>query len=129
MKNITRLSSSILLAVPSPRPRLGLPFLFVTVAMWLLLLSTASSTFADSATWKTSPATGDWNHAANWSPPTIPNGPSDIATFAQSNITAVSLSDETNVNSVVFVPTASPFTINSQSQVLNFAGSGILNNS
>ena len=92
MKNITRLSSSISLEMPSLRPRLQLPLLFVTVAMLLLLLSTASSTFAGSATWKMNPATGDWNHAANWTPPTIPNGPSDTATFASSNTRRVSIS-------------------------------------
>src|SRR2546421_632553 len=103
MKKTMRFSSSISLPLPSSRPRLRLPLLFVIVAtLLLLLLSTASSTFANSATWKTNPATGDWNHAANWIPRTIPNGPSDTATFATSNTTNVFLSANIEVNGIVF---------------------------
>jgi len=130
MKNITRLSSSISLEMPSLRPRLQLPLLFVTVAMLLLLLSTASSTFAGSATWKMNPATGDWNHAANWTPPTIPNGPSDTATFASSNTRRVSISADTEVNGIVFNPGASAFTMTASSMFhLRISGLGIANNS
>jgi autotransporter-associated beta strand protein len=126
MKNITRLSSSILLAVPSPRPRLGLP-LFVTVAMWLLLLSIASSSFANSATWKTNPGSGDWHTASNWMPPTIPNGPADTATFVTSNTTNVFVSANTQVSAIVFNSGASPFTITMG--FLTVSGLGITNNS
>src|SRR5439155_139125 len=74
----------------------ALRFFFLLVskssAILLLVLSVASSSFANSATWKMSPATGDWNHAANWMPSTIPDGPSDTATFASSSITNVYLS-------------------------------------
>ncbi len=45
-----------------------------------------------SATWNLNPTSGDWNTAANWTPATVPNGLSDIATFDASNITSVSLS-------------------------------------
>src|SRR5947208_355941 len=130
MKNTTLLSSSISLAVPSPRPGPRLPSLFVAIAMLLLLLSIASSTYAGSATWKSSPATGDWNTAANWTPMTVPNGPSDTATFATSNRTAVSLSANTEVNGIVFNAGASAFTINiSPGFELTISGVGITNNS
>jgi autotransporter-associated beta strand protein len=130
MKKNTRFSSSILLGVPSPRPRLRLPLLFVAVAMLLLLLSTASSTFADSATWKTSPGSGDWNNTTHWTPPTVPNGPSDTATFAFSNTTGVSISDDTEVNAIVFNAGASAFTITVTFRLgLSFDGAGITNNS
>ena len=79
--------SSIGLAMPSPSLRSRSPFLFVMLAMLLFLLFNASSSYADSATWKMNPATRDWNHAPNWTPMTIPNGPLDIATFAFSNKT------------------------------------------
>ncbi len=68
-------------------------------------------THAGSATWNLSPASGDWNTAANWMPPTIPNGPADVATFSLSNQTSVSISDVTEVSSVVFDANASAFTI------------------
>jgi autotransporter-associated beta strand protein len=130
MKHTMGLSSSISLAVPSPRPRLRLPSLFVTVAVLLLLLSTASSAVADSATWKTSPATGNWNHAANWTPGTIPNGPLDTATFASSNKTNVFLSADTEVNGIAFNSGASAFTITARpSFTLTISGVGITNDS
>src|SRR5438874_3486706 len=131
MKNTMRFSSSISLPVPSSRPRLRLPFLSVIVAtLLLLLLSTASSTFANSATWKTNPATGDWNHAANWTPRTIPNGPSDTATFATSNTTNVFLSANTEVNGTIFNAGASAFTITvGPTLTLTVSGAGIANNS
>ena len=44
------------------------------------LLSATNGTFADNATWKTIPNSGNWNRAGNWTPQTIPNGPSDTAT-------------------------------------------------
>jgi autotransporter-associated beta strand protein len=101
----------------------------MTLATLLLVLSIASSTFADSATWKMSPATGDWNHAANWTPPTVPNGPSDTATFAASNITDVSLSADTEVNGIAFSAGASAFTITVSPFILTISGLGITNNS
>lgn len=132
MKTSVPLSSSISLGVPSRRPGLTLPLLFATVAMLLLLLSTASSTFADSATWKTNPGSGDWNTASNWTPPTIPNGPLDTAAFAFSNTTGVSVSgpNTTEVDGIVFNAGASAFTITVSPNVsLYFVGIGITNNS
>ncbi len=125
-----RLSSSIPLVVFSRRPGFTLPLLFGMVAILLLLLSTTSSTFADSATWKMSPATGDWNHAANWAPPIIPNGPSDTATFQSSNVTDVLLSADTEVDGIVFGAGASAFTIIATPRfALTISGVGITNNS
>ncbi len=53
---------------------------FSVPAMLLLFLASYSSAFAGSATWKTNPASGDWNVDANWSPMAVPNGASDTAT-------------------------------------------------
>src|SRR2546423_14092400 len=130
MKNIMRLSSSISLAVPSPRRHLRLPLLFLTAAMLLLLLSTASSTFAGSATWKKNPSSGDWNTATNWTAGGPPNGPTDTATFTLSNTTGVSLSANTEVNGIIFNAGASAFTITVvPTLTLTVSGAGITNNS
>ena len=95
-----------------------------------LSLGALNAVHADSATWNLNPTSGDWNTAANWTPQTIPNGPDDIATFGVSSQTAVSLSLPVGVDSVVFSPGASAFTIYS-SPVINLAisGAGIVNNS
>jgi autotransporter-associated beta strand protein len=107
-------------------------FLPSAAAILTLVLSTASSTFAGSATWKASPATDDWNTAANWTPPTVPNGPADTATFARSNQTGVFITLDTEVNGIVFKPRASAFTIASEptlAPTVNISGVGITNNS
>jgi len=57
------------------------------LSFWITVASGAG------ATWSASSSSGDWNTAANWTPNTAPNGPSDTATFDTSSITAVSLSD------------------------------------
>jgi autotransporter-associated beta strand protein len=94
-----------------------------------LLSLLASVAFAGSATWNLNPATNDWNTAANWTPATVPNGVSDIATFDISNTTAVSLSASVQA-SIVFDSGASPYTITVPTdQVLTLNGAGITNNS
>ena len=100
------------------------------LAASVLLLSGHTSQ-AGSATWQTNPGSGDWNTAANWTPMTVPNNPSDTAIFATSDTTNVSLSAPTVVNTVVFGAAASEFTIRSasHSQRFEFFGPGIVNNS
>ncbi|MGH8093037.1 MAG: beta strand repeat-containing protein [Chthoniobacterales bacterium] len=110
------------------RGRLG------TVAMSLLVASMALATgsvFAGSATWSMSPTSGDWNTAANWVPATVPNGPSDIATFSASNRATVSLSAGVEIDSIVFGTGASAFTIAAQnsSTTLTLSGTGVVNDS
>lgn len=98
-------------------------------AMIMLGLS-APSIWAGSATWVTSPLSGDWNTALNWSPSTIPNGPSDTATFATSSTTSISLSGSTEVNGIVFDVGASAYTItNPGDLVVTISGVGVTNNS
>ena len=94
-----------------------LPFFFILSAL------------AGSASWNLNPTNGDWNTAANWMPSTVPNGPSDVATFGASNVTAISPSADTTVDGVVFNPGASAFTITSPGKTLTFSGQGVTNNS
>ena len=105
-------------------------FLPSAAAMLTLLLSTASSSYAGSAKWKASPATGDWNTAGNWTAGGPPNGSADTATFASSNIAGVSLSLNTEVNGIVFKQGASQFTIAANPiTALTISGVGITNSS
>src|SRR5439155_16862419 len=110
MKNYTRIT------LPSGGnyflpPHFGARLLIVIPVVLLFVLVAGSTSFAGSATWKAAPATGDWNTAANWMPATIPNSPTDTATFATSSITGLSLSSLIQVNSIVFNAGASAFTI------------------
>src|SRR6266480_5717548 len=112
--------------------RYGWAFLPSAAAILTLVLSTASSTFAGSATWKASPATDDWNTAANWTPAIVPNGPADTATFARSNQAGVFITLDTEVNGIGFNPRASAFTIASEPTLvptLTISGVGVTNNS
>ncbi len=105
-----------------------LPLLLGIVGLFCLGLSANSQ--AGSATWLANPASGSWNTALNWSPATIPNGPSDMATFAFSNTTAISLSASVQVDSVIFSAGASAFTITPDFGVtLTLSGAGVVNES
>ena len=76
------------------------------------------------------PISGDWNTATNWSPSTVPNGRDDKATFDVSSTTAVALSTDTEVDSILFEPSASAFTVSVPSQLsLTISGQGLTNNS
>ena len=99
-----------------------------------LSLAALNAIYADSATWSMNPTSGDWNTAVNWMPPTVPNGPDDVATFSLSNQTSVSIFGvEIELSSLVFDPGASAFTIaftvNLPLTGLTFSGIGIVNNS
>ena len=105
-------------------------FVLTAAAILTLLLSTASSSFAGSATWLANPASMDWNTAANWTPGGPPNGPSDTATFDVSTITGVSILADTEVSGIVFDAGASAFTIAVPlARTLTISGAGITNNS
>lgn len=65
----------------------------------------------------------------NWTPETVPNDPGDVATFSSSNVTDISLSDQTRVGSVVFDTNANAYTIGTTKHNLSFFGAGVVNNS
>ena len=108
------------------------PFL-ATLLLAMAIILNVHTSYAGNATWNLNPVSGDWNTAANWTPATVPNGPSDIATFGVSNSTAVSLSDFIEVNNIIFEPGASAYTITSDPagtfSLLTISGVGITNSS
>ena len=107
--------------------RLGLlPFI-------CLALRTAD---AGSATWNLDPVDNDWDNPANWTPNTVSNGPTDVATFAASSITSLKFSARSaQVAEIVFTPDASSFNITADAGLahtpvtLTISGRGITNNS
>src|SRR6266446_5043856 len=129
---LTRYSSSRHLAtmqIPhSPRVKF-----MVAILLGLLMLLSPHQSRAGSATWQLSPMSGDWNHASNWTPATVPNGPTDTATFASSSVTSIKLSADTEVGSIVFNSGASAYTITQGEQsdpfTLTISGTGIVNSS
>jgi autotransporter-associated beta strand protein len=101
-------------------------------ALFITLLSVpfAHVASAGSATWNLNPSSGDWDTAINWTPNTVPNGSSDIATFEVSNTTDVSLSSSVTLSSIVFNPGASAFTLDiGLGPTLTIQGAGFINNS
>src|SRR5438477_4813729 len=100
------------------------------VAAALLFLAAQRHSVAGSATWATNPTSGDWNTAANWTPNTVPNGTTDIATFGASNLTSISSqSTDIDLDSLVFNSGAPPYTITLHISGYFFSGAGIVNNS
>ena len=118
--------------IQSPLRSIARAFLPSTAAILTLLLSTASSSFAGSATWKASAANDEWFNVNNWVQRTIPNSPGDTATFASSNRTSIDIAFNVEVNGIVFNPGASAFTIATNPTVvptITISGVGITNNS
>src|SRR6476620_5832125 len=74
-----------------------------------VLLLTAQTSKAGSATWLSSPQDSAWENANNWTPGGPPNGPSDIATFAQSSQRDVNVSTSEEVNSFVFASNSAAY--------------------
>jgi autotransporter-associated beta strand protein len=92
------------------------------------LICSAPLALAGSATWDLDPAGGDWNNATNWTPDTVPNGPSDVATFSVSNRTGVSVAASVEVSAIDFTAGASAFNISADVGVtLTISGSGVSN--
>src|SRR6266536_42511 len=105
-----------------------LPRFVVLILFGILLVPKPAR--ADSATWNLNPTSGDWDTAANWTPMTVPNGPTDTATFEISSQTSVSNSTTTQVNGMIFEPSASAFTITfGPNHTFTVGAGGIVNNS
>ena len=99
-----------------------------------MLLLTAQISLAGSATWLLSPQDSAWENANNWTLSGPPNGPSDIATFAQSSQTSVGISTSVEVNSIVFTSNSASFTLSIPPYgfiggALTISGTGVINNS
>src|SRR5438552_6490742 len=108
------------------------------------VLVTDQMLHAGDATWKLNPVSSDWNTAQNWTPETIPNSETAVATFGVSNTTTVlcqkspdGIYASTYVGDVVFAPGASPYTIRITPDpdiilypaLIEFHQQGIINNS
>ena len=105
--------------------------LILTAIRCSLMFLVPTVTYGISAQWDLDPISGDWDTAANWTPNEVPNGLTDIATFGLSNTAEVSISADTEVNGIIFTPTATnPYTITaSPGLTLTISRVGITNNS
>jgi hypothetical protein len=95
----------------------------------IALLVTAQISLASSASWLLSPQDSAWENVNNWTPGGPPNGPSDIAMFAQSSRTSVNISTPEEVNSIVFTSNSASyhFSISWPGQLI-IGGTGVTNN-
>jgi autotransporter-associated beta strand protein len=106
-----------------------------TLRLLLAGLLPFSTLFAGSATWNLVPISNDWNTARNWTPRTIPNSPTDIATFSTSNIYNPVIHSSVEVNSIVFNGDFTQFTVTAgdatsqNTATLTLSGAGVLNTS
>jgi hypothetical protein len=105
------------------------PIWYALPALAIAFLLFAHQTLAGNAIWNLDPISGDWNTAANWTPETVP-GVGDIATFAASNTTGISVSAYTAVGGISFAAGGSPFTFTAPpGNVIEIQNRGITNNS
>src|SRR5919198_986954 len=100
-----------------------------------VLVVTAQISLAGSATWLSSPQDSAWENPNNWTAGGPPNGPSDVATFAQSSQRQVNISSSVEVHSIVFTSGAASFALGVAPNVpgaggeLIISGTGIIDNS
>jgi autotransporter-associated beta strand protein len=98
-------------------------------AIWLIGLQMS---FAGSATWDSNPTNNNWGISANWTPETIPDAASDVATFDASNVTDIEVEDDFALDSMVFQPGADAYSFaitETPFGILAFYGIGVVNNS
>ena len=114
------------------------------IARLLAVLAVVASShilYAGSATWNSNPTSNDWNTAQNWTPATVPNSETDVATFVTSNTTSVICADSANyadtyIGGIIFASGASAYTITITPSLdvifpslIAFYGTGITNSS
>src|SRR5206468_11480441 len=131
MKKLPIDKRSLLLSSDIVQSNQRLRTLWPVITAFALIVS-AVRLNAGSATWKLDPINNDWNTAANWSPETVPDENTDVATFDTSNITNISVAFEFGLDSMVFNPGASAYTfVISPNYVgsIGFGGGGVINNS
>ena len=116
------------LSVTPSRARAGCKFvlstLLATVALVAVTAFAPSAARAQNATWLATPASGDFNAAANWNPAMVPTG---TAFFDTSNTTALRFSADTTVGGWTFNAGASTYTFTNNS-FFHFIGAGIVIN-
>jgi hypothetical protein len=109
----------------------------VSLRLWTRLLAfsllsvtilSVHNVMAGSATWNLNPTSNAWFDASNWTPETVPDETTDVATFGLSNVTdvVVDSSNSVYVSGITFTPGASAYNLTG---VFGFAGPGVVNNS
>lgn len=111
-----------------PSQRFGLRLLLVPALTLLLLDAGQNTAFAGNATWNLNPVDFFWHNPSNWTPRTVPNGASEIATFDVSNTADLRLAASTTVAEIVFNPGASAYTVNLSAYALSI-NEAVRNNS
>jgi autotransporter-associated beta strand protein len=96
----------------------------VLLASSALCLASALPAAAQDATWSSTPGSGDYNTAANWTPAAVPTG---TASFGLSGVTALSFSANATVGGWTFNALSSAYSFTT-SHFLTFTGDGIVIN-
>src|SRR3954451_21706603 len=89
-----------------PNREITMKTLILAAIRCSLLFLVPTVGYGISAQWDLDPISGDWNTPANWTPDQVPNGPNDIATFGLSHNRSVSISADTEADSIIFTSAA-----------------------
>ncbi|HEU0209888.1 MAG TPA: hypothetical protein VFQ78_13040, partial [Candidatus Udaeobacter sp.] len=98
-----------------PRSRQRFSYSVITVSFLAMIMISLrpSSVSAGSATWNSNPVNNQWYNANNWTPATVPDGATDIATFGTTTQPAITISDSTDsltvLNGITFNSGASTY--------------------
>ncbi|MBA3960614.1 MAG: hypothetical protein H0X40_01765 [Chthoniobacterales bacterium] len=80
--------------------RAKLPY-FRFLCLIPLLFGMGSFCLAGSATWNASPVDNKWTNPANWTPATVPDSATDVATFGTTAITNITVPTDVTVGQIV----------------------------
>ncbi len=96
----------------------------------LLLLGSTRTSNAKTGTWLSNPISKNWSTKMNWNPVTLPNGPTETATFNTSSRTTILITFPLTIATTVFNPGASPYGFSVVAlRSMTFTSLGISNNS
>jgi autotransporter-associated beta strand protein len=128
MKTLRTDERTLLLTSETAKPNKPLRPLWSLIIAFAVILGPARIN-ADSATWKLDPTSNDWNTAANWTPETVPDQQTDIATFGVSNVTNVDVTSSggVGIGGITFSSGSSAYFIGGVD--IAFFGAGVINNS
>ena len=105
-------------------------FFGIALGILLLLVATAAPALAVDSVWNMNPGSGDWNMGNNWVGGVAPVNAGDTATFNNSTIRSLSLSNDVTIDSMTFTSLAvNSYTIATNGNSFSLIGDGIVNQS
>jgi hypothetical protein len=111
-------------AAPAARPALRRAVLLASLCFSAVAILAPNAAHTQNGTW--AGVTTDWNTPVNWTPVGVPT---DTATFSNTGVTNVTISQDTPINTIEFTAAAPAYSFTVQSgATFTISNNGIINN-